>query len=175
MQISNFTYFYPEKPVLISVDQALFQTLSENEDWVGEKKYNGIRLELHKIRNDFHFYGRHNDRLSYQPSDEMLDALKSINWPSGYCALDGELRHNKAIGVKHKIMFYDMFVWDNELQSHLKFGDRRQNILNIVNFDAEPLGCPYQYPNSFKDVYDSVITDDEIEGLVMKNQKSSFI
>ena len=135
MQISNFTYFYPEKPVLISVDQALFQTLSENEDWVGEKKYNGIRLELHKIRNDFHFYGRHNDRLSYQPSDEMLDALKSINWPSGYCALDGELRHNKAIGVKHKIMFYDMFVWDNELQSHLKFGDRRQNILNIVNFD----------------------------------------
>ena len=169
LEITEFTYFFPEKPVLISKDQPLFNTLSAHKDWIAERKYNGTRLQLHKIGNEFHFYGRHYDKLSYVPTPEMLAALNALNLPSGYCLFDGELRHNKTVGVKHKIMLYDIYVWDNELQSHLKFKERRQNLLNVVQFDAEPIGCPYEYPDSFENVYDAVINDDEIEGLVMKN------
>lgn len=168
MKVDKLTYFYPEKPSLISIDQPLFQMVSDMEDFVAERKYNGSRLQLHYFENKFQFWNRHGQKFSYRPSDDLMDALHSLGL-NGYWLFDGELRHNKVKGLQNKIMFYDVFVAENDFQLKVPFRKRREILESIFNIDEEPIGLTRQFSSDFKSVYTEVIEDDEIEGLVMKD------
>lgn len=175
MKIKMFKYFYPEKPKLMSVDQPLFQELSESDDWVAERKYNGSRLAFHVGSGldfswgDFAFFNRHEAEMDFSPADYLMNHLESIPF-KGYCLLDGELRHNKTKGVQQKIVFYDAFIWDNELLTDAPFWYRREILERMVGgVNREPVGIPEQFPGNFKSIFNTVIKDPEIEGLVMKN------
>lgn len=39
MKLKSFKYFYPEKPQLMSIDQPLFQKLSEDPNWAVYSKW----------------------------------------------------------------------------------------------------------------------------------------
>ena len=84
MKINKFTYFYPERPKLIHIDQPLFRSLDENASWVAERKYNGCRLQLHSLDGPVEFWNRHGERMDYSPTPEMLESLKDL---PGYCLL----------------------------------------------------------------------------------------
>jgi len=177
MLINDFTYFYPEKPVLISIKQPLLSRLSESENYCAEKKYNGQRLELHFLPEPqhFEFWGREGERLTYMPDKNMIDALgKFKSKLTGYCMFDGELRHNKTKGVQHKMVLYDVFMWDGRLLVDLDFEDRRKILENILKIEDEPIGITDQYDSHFKELFEGFIKDPEIEGLVMKNRKGKL-
>lgn len=171
MRINKFTYFYPEKPKLITKEQSLFLKLSNNPNWIGEYKYNGCRLQLHNINNGFGFWDRYNKKLSYRPTDEVLDTLSLLKLPKGYNLFDGELRHNKVIGVKHKIILYDVFVWDGEVLLDKTFEERRSILELYFKIRTDPVGITEQFKDNFRMIYDNVLDDPEIEGLVLKNKK----
>ena len=173
MKTNTFTYFFPEKPTLISKDQSLTAELSADPDYVAEKKYNGVRLQLHYLNGKFQFWGRHKDLLKFTPDAELSAALKALPL-EGYCLFDGELRNNKVIGVRQKIMIFDVFVWNGEILTGVPFSERRAIIESLVPVDGEPIGCPFEFKDNFIEVFNKVTTDDEIEGLVIKNLKGEL-
>jgi ATP-dependent DNA ligase len=171
MRIENFTYFFPEKPRLMSINSPLFEIMSKSNDWVAEKKWNGNRLQLHVLPGrEFQFWNRHGEKLNYTPSEEVEDVLNCFPWPKGYCLLDGELRHNKVVGVKHLIVLYDVFIWDRKLLTGLTFRERRREYLeNIIGYGYSSISVPEWYYHGFGYAFNEVIDDPEIEGLVIKN------
>lgn len=182
MKIDQFTYFYPEKPGLLFIEQALIGIMAANPAWIAELKYNGSRLCLHRLPSGkWELWNRHGEKFSFTPNPELAAALEELNRrlePGKYYLFDGELRHNKTVGVRQKIVIYDCFIFGGELLTGVPFRSRR-GILETLekaggfsppdpDFDP-PLSIPYQFPDHFDQVFYEVIQDPEIEGLVMKN------
>lgn len=171
MKLSKFKYFYPEKPVLVHRDQEIVERLSLDPDYVGEIKFNGQRLELHVMDGVPEFWGRHGDKLTYKPSDNVLAAIKEKIPSTGYYIFDGELRHNKVVGVRDKIVLWDVFVW-NSKTVRLEYEARRE-FLKSLNLDIgleKTLTLIDQCEGNFKETFERLIGEsEEFEGIVMKN------
>lgn len=177
MEITTFSYFYPEKPTLISKDQTLFKTIGDSRQYVAERKYNGMRLQLHYINGKFQCWNRHHEDLSqtikFRPEGELAEALAKLSL-NGYCLFDGELRQNKTKGIRQKMMLFDVFIWQNEMLIGVPFAERRKLLEGIIPVDGDPLGIPFQFEVDFEKVFNQVIVDEEIEGLVMKKKNGQF-
>jgi ATP-dependent DNA ligase len=170
MKIKEFMYFYPEKPKLMHVQQDLFGLLSGDPNWIAEKKYNGSRLQLHLIDGKFQFWNRHEKKFGYIPTPELEYELRKYANPlRDYTLFDGELRHNKTIGVRDKIVIYDVFIYNGQLLVGMPFHKRRKILEEIFTINTEPLGLIEQFHIGFRSLFDAVIEDPEIEGLVLKN------
>jgi len=183
MKITDFKYFYPERPRLIHISQV---GRYDRPGFVAEPKYNGTRLELHHLDGAWQFWGRHGDKLVYSPAPEVAAELENLSrLISGYWVFDGELRHNKAVGVKHKIIIYDVFIACNELLTAQTFNGRRGILESIIPVDGDPVGLIRQYPpgagifppqgpRSFEKLFKELTQADEIEGLVIKAQAGTL-
>jgi ATP-dependent DNA ligase len=168
MKIEQFTYFYPEKPFLITREQPLFQNCNQSNDWMAEKKYNGGRLLLHYVDGQFQFWNRHSAKFNFQPNEELQKALSNLKL-NRYCLFDGELRNNKVIGVKQKVILFDIIIWEGELL-RIPFSQRRKLLESLqLPIEGEPLGIVKQHKVDFNQLFEEVIKDEEIEGLVLKN------
>lgn len=168
MQLTTFKYFYPERPRLIHIEQPLFASLDVNPNWVAEPKKNGQRLVLHYINNQFQFWGRHADPLTYKPNEELSQALQALNL-TGYWQFDAELRHNKTKGIQHQIMLFDVFVCQNTLLLEIPFWQRRELLEQQHLTEGISLSTQYRQTN-LKELYYQLIQDEENEGLVLKNR-----
>jgi ATP-dependent DNA ligase len=172
LKITSFTYFFPERPGLIHIDQPLFSRLSLNPAWIAEPKYNGSRLGLHRLPSgNWQLWNRHGERFSYIPTGELVEAMAAMPLEAEqYYLFDAELRHNKTKGVRGKIVIYDCFIFASGLLTGVPFEDRR-GILEVMEKNGggyEALTIAPQYPGDFRAVYDALTPDPEIEGLVMK-------
>jgi len=170
MNLNSFKYFFPECPRLLHIEQPLFDTLSDHPDWIAEPKYNGSRLQLHFLNGAWQFWNRHEQPMAYTPSPEVREALAGLNL-KGYWLFDGELRHNKTKGVRHKIVLYDLFIAGGTLLLGASFQKRRGILETLLHYngDYNLLSLSPQYPEDFRQVFGELIKDDEIEGLVIKN------
>ena len=169
MQINKFMYFYPEKPRLINIKQPLFHELDNDPAYTAELKYNGIRLQLHYLNGKFQFWNRHGKQLEYVPDSSLRAALhKAFGHVLGYCLLDGELRHNKTIGVRNQIVLWDAFIWNGELMISKPHWKRRLRIREAMGSNVGPLTLAHEYLTGFQEVFDTETVRDEIEGLVIK-------
>jgi ATP-dependent DNA ligase len=171
-KINTFAYFFPERPGLIHIDQGLFTSLSMNPAWIAEPKYNGSRLLLHRLPSgNWEFWNRHKERFNYTPSPEVAAALADLPLLEGeYYLFDGELRHNKTVGVRHKIVLYDCLISQGELMTPHPFRWRRHvlEVLAHIMCDDRIISIAPQYPDHFREVFDELTPDPEVEGLVIK-------
>ncbi|MDI6752800.1 MAG: hypothetical protein QME78_00210 [Thermodesulfobacteriota bacterium] len=170
MTLDSFKYFYPERPRLLHIEQPLFDTLSGHPDCIAEPKYNGSRLQLHFLNGAFQFWNRHEQPMVYTPSPEVVEALAGLNL-KGYWLFDGELRHNKTKGVRHKIVLYDVFIAGGILLLSATFQDRRGILETLLHYNGDYtlLSLPIQHPEGFRQVFGELIKDEELEGLEIKN------
>jgi ATP-dependent DNA ligase len=171
MKLEKFTYFYPERPRPLHIEQPLFERLSRDPNWVAEPKYNGSRLQLHYLDGDWQFWNRHRQPMDYRPNQKIMGALNSLDL-NGYWVFDGELRHHKVKGVQHKIMLYDVFVGEGQLLLNAAFHDRRNLLACVLRANLlvdSPLGLPVQYLDNFGEFFFKLTRDEEIEGLVLKD------
>jgi ATP-dependent DNA ligase len=178
MKLTEFKYFYPERAGLMHKDQPLFETLSNNPDWIAEPKYNGSRLQLHYLPdNSWQFWNRHGQKMSYTPSPELLHDLNGLKL-RGYWLLDGELRHNKVKGVNHRVVIYDVFVADGIILSDIPFIQRRLALEQLFKCSgpsvSDILDLTWQYSTNFRQEFDKYKDNQEIEGLVIKNLKGKL-
>ena len=171
----DITYLYPEKPKLISIDQPLFQKLSDDPKWVAEPKYNGSRLILVVNGKNIELWNRHGERFSYAPNDELQNTLKDFaGFTHGLCMFDGELRHNKVSGIRHKIVLWDVFMWNGKLLT-ATYHDRREHFnrlpepIHLLTRNDGSLTAAYGIGKDFRPNFDFWTQDPEIEGLVLKN------
>lgn len=171
MRINEFKYFYPEKPILATIDQI---SLFDDRDYVAEKKYNGTRLELHYINNEFEFWNRHGEKIKFSPDNKLFNLLYKL-YLIGYNVFDGELRHNKVKGIYNKIIIYDIFIYKNNLLINKTFRERRKILETIFQVkEKSPLSLSRQFYKNFKLVFKNVIRNEEIEGIVIKKLDSKF-
>lgn len=172
MQIKEFKYFYPEKPVLMNIEQAEFEAMSNDDAWIAEKKYNGQRCVLWIIDGKVEFWGRHGKKLAYNDNPDMgIVTFLNKRFPNGTFLFDGELRHNKVTGVRNMLVIWDVLIFRDELLNKLQYWSRRAILKERLHDGYCHTDCRLieQYRTDFQKVYDNVIADDEIEGLVMKN------
>jgi len=160
MKINQFKYFYPEKPTL---------TLMENIhqfglEWIAEPKYKGSRLQLHIIDGKPLFYSRHGYPLVYNKDpDKGIVAELREKFPRGYYLFDGELRHNKVIGIRNKIVLWDCFIYENELLNKMTYYDRL--IFVDSNFtNTGTISRINRYVNCFSNDYFKSVYNDYISG-----------
>lgn len=175
MKINNFKYFYPEKPNL-----TLLENIGQFDgpEWLAEPKYKGSRLQLHIIDGKPLFYSRHGSPLVYNkdPDKTIVGELRE-KFPVGYYLFDGELRHNKVIGIRNKIVLWDCFIYKNELLNNMAYNNRMKFVdcnftkTGTISSINRYLNC---YSNEyFKLVYNDYISgkygnSTEFEGLVLK-------
>jgi ATP-dependent DNA ligase len=166
MLIKDFKYFYPEKPRLIHESQ-----IEDKPGYVAEPKFNGIRLCLHHLPDGrWEFWNRHGEKISYKPNQEVIDALEDLKL-KGYWLFDGELRHGKVKGIKHKIVLYDVFIADHHLLYDKTLEERRfilETLFHYAESYYECLQLTAQYDKDFKKMFESFADNDEIEGIVIK-------
>ena len=172
-KIEGFKYFYPERARLMHVEQPLFEALSTNPKWIAEPKYNGKRLQLHHLPDGtWQFWNRHEQRMSYTSSAELMADLEGLNL-SGYWLFDGELRDGKVKGIRHRIALYDVIIAAGDLLLGTTFGDRRGILETLFHYcgphTGDLLDLAPQYEGNFRQVFDGFLADPEIEGLVIKN------
>jgi ATP-dependent DNA ligase len=178
-------YFFPAKPKLITLQQDLFQKLNGNQNFVGELKYKGDRLEL--ITPDggktFQWWNRHGSIFKFNPSAKLLESVKPLKL-KGFCQLDGELLDHKTVNVKNTPVLFDVIVFNGELQNNKTFRQRREMLWTIFGkpeliYDTPEIGvvniAPQWPTGEFQDVYDEYTQIKWIEGLVMKNLEAKLI
>ena len=179
MKIKKFKYFYPEKPTLMTKEQDFFEEISNDPNWVAELKYNGQRCMLWIIDGKVEFWGRHGKKLAYNdnPNPDIIDYMIA-KFPKGCFLFDAELRHNKTVGVRDKLVIWDVFIFRNEFLNKEQYWTRRAILKNRIGLawddTQNAVKLIEQYPHSFNQVYDRVIKDDEIEGLVLKNLRGKL-
>jgi hypothetical protein len=138
-------------------------------------KYNGQRTCLWVIDGKVEFWGRHGKLLKYDanPDVDMIVYL-ATKFPKGVFLFDAELRHNKTKGIRDKLVIWDVLIFRDRLLNNEQYWTRRAILETRLNTNfredlQDQVKLIEQFPTDFKQVYDSVITDDEIEGLVLKN------
>jgi ATP-dependent DNA ligase len=155
----------------MNIEQDAVEIMSADNNWVAEPKYDGQRLELWVIDGKVEFWGRHGKPLKYNddPDPEIVAYLKK-KFPKGVFLFDGELRHNKVKGMRHKLIIWDVFIFRNRLLNKEQYWTRRAILserLEIGNFNKVSL--IRQYTTDFKKVFEELIKEPEFEGIVMKN------
>jgi ATP-dependent DNA ligase len=176
MQIKDFTYFYPERAQLLLRDSKSFIQLSDDSEWIAEPKYNGSRCCLHILNGKPMFYSRHGDTLKYNenPHSDMIDFLKKY-FKTGYYIFDGELRHNKVVGVRDKLVIFDCFIYENVVLNRMPFRERRSLLSIFPENDSRPISAIQSYSTDFDNAFDFVTKDEEMEGLVLKNLNGKLV
>lgn len=186
MKIKRQKYFYPEKPVLMSIEQDAFLQMSEDPKWIAEPKYNGARCLVHIFDGDVSFWDRHGKKLDFDSNplykngrDKIKDILRRAFGVVGYFLFDGELRHNKVTGIQCKLVLWDCFVYNHELLNKKPYWARRSYLEVLITpklkKDEENIVIVIkQYKDNFKKAYEDYVSGvygnpDEFEGLVLKN------
>lgn len=183
MKIKRQKYFYPEKPVLMHIEQKSFEDMSNSPQWIAEPKYNGSRCQVHIFDGEVSFWDRHGKKLDFDSNPlykEQRDKIKKILIEAfgdiGYFLFDGELRHNKVTGIQGKLVLWDCFIYENELQNKKPYWAR--HALVCIDFrllcDDGTVSCIEQFKDNFKQTYEILLSGakgnpDEFEGLVLKN------
>lgn len=177
----HIIFYFPNRPLLIPPDSPKVLEFDQSPDWDGEIKKNGSRLGLQytiqsKVRSfdDFIFWERKKTILSYEPLNEVLDEIKSLELPLD-THIDAELLHNKVKGIRHQIYIYDLYILGGQLMmDELEF--RRERLHDIFKGRKfNHLMIAPTIPNGFKATFDRVIKNPEDEGLVMKNKKGKIV
>jgi len=187
------SYYYPQMPTLISITQPLFSQLDKDEDTVAELKINGTHLVLKRFESSVHspfpnvyeFWGRDGNKLKYNPSREVIQALDALKW-EGDCEIDAELEHTKVHSRKHTIMIHNAMIWDGKLLTNKTLGQtrkiveslfsgnghlilmdavERKDYMQLRNLNVYP---SIQWKNGYQKIFDKYTPLEEVEGLVIK-------
>jgi len=184
MNIKQFKYFYPEKPVLMHIEQEAFERMSEDPKWIAEPKYNGSRCEVHLFYGEVEFWDRHGKKLDfdsnplYKEGRERIKAiLVKLFGKIGYFLFDGELRHNKVTGVQCKLILWDCFILSHDLLNKKPYWYRHAQVdimVDLSDSENRVVKCIEQFKDNFRQAFNDCISGKygdpkEFEGLVLKN------
>jgi ATP-dependent DNA ligase len=129
----------------------------------------GSRLVLRKLEDGrWQFMNRHKSGMVYTPSPDVLAELNALNVGPG-SQLDGELMHTRTKNVKHKIIFYDVYVLNGKKQRGT-LAERREALSDLISpHGFNHLEQSKVFETDFMDLFNEVIECREHEGLVLKD------
>jgi hypothetical protein len=174
----DFTYYYPPRPILMTIDSPILDTFSNNENYVAEIKMNGTNCEVKKTeQGKWEFWDRLHNKLQYniQVIPDVLKELDRLEIPNG-SVLNAELLHNKTTKTKHFLYFHTIIAWNFELYDGVQYGEQRKQLENLFEEKRfKHLILAPQQKGNFKKYFYKIIKigykndKDIVEGIVIKN------
>jgi ATP-dependent DNA ligase len=161
--------------------------------WIAQLKYNGTRTLIFFLPDgSIEMWNRHQEKhKQYNMSGAMKRSLEGLKLGKGmFHVLDGELLHNKTKGIKHRIVLFDVLVYDSEYLVGTTY-EKRYHLLDALCLKPQETEkdtgrgialrvneCLWLAPvfgrGDFKKKYDELTDLDEIEGLVLKDPKGKL-
>ena len=162
---------YPGKPKEITIG-TLFRMLSENPDWVCEPKWNGWRCELVSNCTELRAFNHNGDKLSYfstngiiMPDNTQLDC----EW------VDRRTTNTKNLLVVFGILKYEGKVLEGIKEQEIRDINESLFQKNKIRSEGElNIVLVKRFKNEFERHFSRLKNNDEIEGLVLKNQKAGL-
>ncbi|CAE7860199.1 parB [Symbiodinium microadriaticum] len=176
-------YIYPPRTKRVA-KPAQLPALEEQGDWLAQRKYNGDRCPIQMTPTEAFLWNRRGTRQKYLLPPVVRKELLSLSLPNGETWLDGELLHPR---VKDTIVLFDLLQYGGEYL-HSRTQEQRFEQLCHLCGDPTPdapnslMGCQVTdhiflaetFSENFPDRYADFITEDVIEGLVLR-RKGSFL
>jgi len=175
----DYVYLYPPRPTMAIAPQAI--GFYERMKWCAQVKKNGTCTVIFARGMNVMFKTRHNDdHRQWAPLPEHLCPFQSssLKW-NVFCA---ELIHNKTKTIKNQLYIFDQIVKDDVHLVGTTFAER-QNMLHttfngIDDCDKirinDYLTISKCYEQNYKNLYDSISSNEEDEGLVFKNPNAKL-
>jgi ATP-dependent DNA ligase len=181
----KYIYIYPPRPKNTINPKDLGDI--DNGLLLAQLKFNGSNCLVFTNGESIHVMNRHNQSLTgVQIKDEML---KLNTLPGKWAVLNGEYLNKSKLDengkpFNHKLIIFDVLVWDGEYLIGKTFAERVQLLDDI--FGKNPSEKEYlwkisdniyrakTYLNDFSDLYDRYHKIDLIEGLVMKRKSAKL-
>jgi len=183
MDFAEFRYIYPPRPA----SSIQSEYLDKYVNWIAQYKFNGTR-NLIFVFPDGHIelYSRHREHnKAYKTSSQMREAFASLNLQAGcFHVFDGELMHSKTVGLKDRIVLFDVLVLNGQYLIGTKYISRYRQLQMLLGrpsiFENEtPHKLGYRvnqnlwlakiYTKDLKSRFQKLIHIDEVEGLVLKD------
>jgi len=150
--------------------------------WLAQRKYNGDRCPIQISANQVYLWNRHGQRQKYPLPQCLRNELLSLHLPHGEAWLDGELLHPR---VPDTIVLFDVlqiggaYLHSTDQESRLKMlHEICGELTEVDSLMGYPIGehlfLAQTWPDDFASRYADHITEDTIEGLVLR-QKGSFL
>lgn len=161
-------YFWPNLPLRIYPEDSLFQKLDNDKYWAAEVKKNGWRCLVY-IDTEINFWNRHKDLIK----ENFINLRKSLSNLPKKTILDGEILNFRTKDVKEKFYLFDVIMWDNKLMLNIPYIERIGYLKTIP--ENEYIEVAKQVYENKKDLFYSSITDNLLEGIVIKKIDSFYI
>lgn len=166
---------------MFSIDNPKIAELDADDNYEAEIKKNGSRTVFWNTKDaapkkfgDFVFWNRKKEIMSYTPSKELLDELRSLELPNN-THIDLECIDKKTKLIKHQLYIYDLYILGGKLLMD-SLEDRRARLQELLKGkEYQHLSLAKAYPNDFKALYEEVIKEEVNEGLVIKDKRGKIV
>jgi hypothetical protein len=188
----KFTYYYPNRPVLIPADpdhpmdpqRGPLDSLEASGQYIAEQKWNGdnclIYTGEHNGCLELAFWNRNKAILKYKASTEVVGELKQFPKDS---IINCELVNSRTKETKELLIVHCIMAWDGELLTGATWSDSRQLIQDHVQSGDHVVASPV-YQSGYWDLFqtkhgvlqDRIIEDpDLIEGIILKDPNGKLV
>lgn len=153
MKVKETTYIYPPRTQNVMPRNEI--QFLQDMGYIAQYKYNDTRLLL-KITNDkIEYWGRHADRLKYNPIAELTDQVNALREKlPGYCLLDGGLLDSKHAAIKDTIVLWDIIVMDSQQLIGTTYNERYKIIKDLCGTEKYQFKFPTNFPGGNDKSYD---------------------
>ena len=155
--------------------------LDADDNYDCELKKNGSRTVFWNTKDsapkkfgDFVFWNRHKEPMSYVPSNELLDELRSLELPNN-THIDLELLHMKTKCTKNYLYLYDLYLLGGKLMTGT-LEERRNRLQELLKGKQyQHLSIAERRPRGFKDWYEEATKNPINEGIVIKDKRGKIV
>ncbi len=177
--------FFPPRPGITLFYPFLYEYAAT--DWLAQRKFKGQRNLIYVKGNQVELWSRHPknnfEHKNFVLSNEMKDAILSLNLPQEEIVIDSELMDAKTKGLKNVIILFDVLYLKKYL-ANVNQEDRLSLLYDVCRHPTqfEPLKrglyvndhiwLAETIQGNFDAEYRSLIHLNEIEGLVLRKRTS---
>jgi ATP-dependent DNA ligase len=170
-------YYFPNRPILIPPDPTnpldpkpdYLNSLEQSGKYIAERKWNGDNCYIYTYQNHYEFWNRHKDRLSYQPSPEVLAELDQL--PKN-CILNVECVNSRTKTIKHYLVAHCLMAFDGKPLLGKTWGDSRK-ILETWTWGQHVVLSEIFTKNFWDHFNEADVTT--VEGIVLKDPTGRLV
>jgi len=182
----SLEYSYPPMMLRLPPNTPELDRKSRDADYVAEVKKNGWRAPIYMENDQCILWSRHGHPIKAQFDNPQIISLREhLLEVFGHLQplkLDAELLHFRLAEEQGRIYIFDVVTWQGDhLGDYLNLDDRRAPLFDmgfpdvrLVHKIEDRIFVPGVVEVGFQHLYDEVIQDPTVEGLVLRNRSREY-
>ena len=179
-------YYFPNRPTLIPPDPenpmepqpGYINGLEASGKYVAEQKWNGDNTLIYTGQPDepIVLWNRHQERLKYQPSQEVMKELNYWKEVAGEAIINCETVNRCTVDVKDLLIVHCVMAWQGELLIGKTWGDSRAILDDCIGkgLSGDHVQISKLWSNGFWDLWQAA--DGKVhEGIILKDPRGKLV